>query len=389
MGLADPVATADRAHDGVAAPLGLRDGFHALPWNRLDLATLQPHWQRLTDCASTPNPFFEPWYLRPALEAFDPGGSVMLLLLVADAKLVGLVPHHQANSYHARSIPNCAIWMHHNAFLGSPLVAAGHEADFWSNYLAWCDRTGARMLFLHLPQQPRYGELAAALDKVCKDQRRSLRTVMEQKRALLSSDLTAAQYREEALTAKKRKELRRQYKRLGELGALELIRSHDGAQVDYWIADFLALEARGWKGNESSALSSNPETEHLFRSAIESAARMGRLERLSLTLDGRPIAMLATFLAGRGAFSFKTAYDEDLARFSPGVQLQLANLDLLDDPTIEWCDSCAAQDHAMIDHIWRERREIVWQSVAIGRGPRRWVGEAWIKLEEWRWSRRK
>ena len=33
---------------------------------------------------------------------------------------------------------------------------------------------------------------------------------------------------------------------------------------------------------------------------------------------------------------------------------------------IEWCDSCAAADHPMIDRIWRERRAIGRLSIGIG-----------------------
>ncbi|HWU02973.1 MAG TPA: GNAT family N-acetyltransferase, partial [Novosphingobium sp.] len=105
--------------------------------------------------------------------------------------------------------------------------------------------------------------------------------------------------------------------------------------------------------------------------ALAGAATRGRLERLSLRLDGRAIAMLATFLAPPMAFSYKTAFDEDYARFSPGVLLQRENLDLLERPGVAACDSCAAADHPMIDHMWRERRDIGHLSIAIGGAARR------------------
>ena len=39
---------------------------------------------------------------------------------------------------------------------------------------------------------------------------------------------------------------------------------------------------------------------------------------LGLFLDDRPIALKVNFVAGDGAFVFKTAYDEAFSRFSPG-----------------------------------------------------------------------
>jgi hypothetical protein len=94
------------------------------------------------------------------------------------------------------------------------------------------------------------------------------------------------------------------------------------------------------------------------------------LERLALKLDGKAIAMLATFLAPPGAYSFKTTFDEAYARFSPGLLLQLENLDLLTRPGIEWADSCAVEGHSMIERIWREKRRLVSRNIAIG-GPLR------------------
>lgn len=91
--------------------------------------------------------------------------------------------------------------------------------------------------------------------------------------------------------------------------------------------------------------------------------------------------MLASFITPPGAFSFKTAFDERYARFSPGVLLQRANLSMLADPDVAWTDSCAAADHPMIDHFWRERRVIGRLSVGIGGALRRQIFAAVLKLE--------
>jgi hypothetical protein len=91
--------------------------------------------------------------------------------------------------------------------------------------------------------------------------------------------------------------------------------------------------------------------------------------------------MLATLLAPPGAFAFKTAFAEDFARYSPGVLLQRENLGLLADPDLAWCDSCAAANHPMIDHLWRERRAIGRFSVAIGGRARRAAFSLLLKAE--------
>lgn len=194
---------------------------------------------------------------------------------------------------------------------------------------------------------------------------------MREKRAMLDSALTAEAYLEQSLGGKKRKELRRQHRRLGEEGELTIVRTTDSEDIETWAEEFLALEEAGWKGDAGSALGCAFATRILFVEALEGAARRGRLERVAVRLDGKPLAMLASFLCPPGAFSYKTAFDEAYARFSPGVLLQCENLALLEHPAIAWTDSCAAADHPMIDHIWRERRAIVRHNIAIGGAARR------------------
>jgi CelD/BcsL family acetyltransferase involved in cellulose biosynthesis len=322
-------------------------------------------WDALAGRAEEPNPFYESWYLLPSLRAFDPTGKVELLCMEANGELVGLLPIRRERDYYGRPLPHWRNWLHPNAFLGAPLVARGCEDAFWRELLGWCDAHAGPALFLHVAQMPADGPLHRAL-AACLASDRPATTVLRADRAMLRSALGPEEYFDCSLTAKKRKELRRQHRRLEEEGALTIERTSGAPGVTAWAAEFLALEQAGWKGEAGSALASDPVTARLFVEALAGTARRGRLERLAIRLDGRPLAMLATFLAPPGAFSFKTAFDERFARFSPGVLLQREALELLVRPEIDWADSCASPDHPMIDHFWRERRAIAAHSIAIG-----------------------
>lgn len=352
-------------------------------WREWTLPERRQQWQALAESASTPNPFFEPWYLLASLEAFDPTGTGRLLSVEVAGELAGLMPLSSPRRYGRWPLPHLATWLHPNAFLGAPLVRAGCESVFWQALLRWADAKAGQeqALFLHLPAMPLEQPLTEALFDCADAQGRKASLVMREQRALLHSPLTPELYLERALAAKKRKELRRQHSRLAEQGLLEVRRHHDATALDAWIEAFLALEKRGWKGTSNSAMASAPQTESLFRNALEGAAALGRLERLSLTIDGKPIAMLANFLTPPGSFSYKTAFDEDYARYSPGVLLQRENLALLSRAEITWCDSCAAPDHPMIDSLWTERRAIGRISVAIGGRMRRSLFETLLALE--------
>lgn len=260
-------------------------------------------WARLATRAIEPNPFCESWYLLPSLRALDPGGAVQLLVIEQHGEWLGLMPVAASSRYYGRPLPHLSTWLHANAFLGLPLMARGRVHDVWRAILTHTDANPGGGLFLHLAGLPLEGPAVLALRQVCAEQGRRAALVHREERALLASRLGPEAYLEAALSGKKRKELRRQFARLSEQGDVGVIRQRDNENIARWTEAFLALEQSGWKGQAGSALACTPQTRALFDQALSGAAALGRLERLTLTLDGQPIAMLATFLAGPGAFS--------------------------------------------------------------------------------------
>ncbi len=338
-------------------------------------------WDQLALTAIEPNAFAESWFLMPALQQFDPAGNVRLFVLYDGGHLVGMMPVGDQPRYGRWPIPHVQNWMHHNAFLGTPLVAEGFERAFWQSLLVALDANPGSGLFCHFNGLASDGVLAEALALECAAQGRTMAQVHQEERALLDGNLTPEAYFETAVRGKKRKELRRQKNRLSETGALTFARHRDAGGLTAWAEEFLALERAGWKGENGSALDCAPTTRALFLEALRGAAQHGKLERLELRLNGAPLAMLVNFLCAPGSFSFKTAFDEAYARFSPGVLLQIENLDLLNRADIAWCDSCAAEGHPMIDSLWTGRRSIGRYSVAIGGGARRMLFTALLRAE--------
>lgn len=348
---------------GANATEALRIAILSIADLRADV-TLLAEWDALASDASEPNPFGERWYLQAALDAL--GIDDIRIGVVRDDTLIGIMPLIAQRRYAGLPIAHVQNWLNHNAFLGTPLVRKGAEQRFWSALLGQLDNAPAPGFFLHLTGIAINGPVAAALEAVSLDENRRFALVHLEERALLERGLSSDAYWEENVRGKKRKELRRQHKRLAEEGTLTFERSDGSSGLDKWIADFLALERAGWKGANGSALDCADETRALFSNVLRDAAAAGKLELLAHYLDDRPIAMLANFITPPAAFSFKTAFDEEFARFSPGVLLQYENLALLERDDIEYCDSCAAQDHPMIDSLWSGRRPIGRYSIAIG-----------------------
>jgi len=338
-------------------------------------------WRDLGTSAAEPNPFFEAWFAAPSLDHFAGGKDCVLAAYWAGGRLAGVLPLIRSTKYYGHKVPHIGTWLHDNAFCGAPLVAKGCEKSFWRALLHELDRAPGPALLLHLPALPISGALNKALEAVLFAYSRPSAIVERTDRAMLASSLSPADYLTQAMSTKKRKELRRQRKRLCELGDLTFERAEGSQDLQPWIEQFLALEAAGWKGDAGSALKESAATRAFFNDTLSGSGKVGKLERLALRLDGKPIAMLANFLTPPGAYSFKTAFAEDYARFSPGLLLQLENLEMLSRPGIAWTDSCAIPGHSMIERIWREKRTFISRNIAIGGSLRRLTARALMAYE--------
>ena len=331
---------------------------------------LAPEWADLAAHASEPNPYGESWFVRASLRHL--ARSEVRLGEVRDGgTLLGLVPLLIEPRYGRVPVRHVQNWCHHHHFLGTPLVRAGHEQAFWRALILALDDAQWAPGFLHIRGITEGGPVQLGLQQAAGSLSREAALVHRETRAFLHSDRSPQDYYEQAVRKKKRKEIARLQNRLGELGPVFARTLQNADELEAWCDDFLQLEFRGWKGEAKSALACRPATEAFFREAVAGAHEAGRLQFLRLDLVERPLAMLVNFLTPPGSFSFKTAFDEDFARFSPGVLLQIENLKILERSDIDWMDSCASEQHPMIDSLWRERRSVVRMTVPLAGARRR------------------
>jgi CelD/BcsL family acetyltransferase involved in cellulose biosynthesis len=334
-----------------------------------DPAALAAHvaaWEDLAQHAAEPNPFYEPWMLLPALEAWGREARLQFVLVHAGPLLCGLFPLERRSRYRGLPFPHVRLWKYIHCFLGTPLVRRSHARETLHALLDWLarDRNGAAAI--------EWGEVAgdgpffAALGDVLDDGGKQAFRSYKRSRAVLRRRADGEAYLREALPGTSRKEYRRLERRLADAGTVRYEAPEGEAAIDA----FLRLEAAGWKGERGSALGSSEAGQRFFRRATQAAAARGRLMMLGLTVAGRPVAMKCNFLAGEGAFAFKIAYDESYARCSPGALLELENIRAFHRrPELAWMDGCAAPDHFMLNRLWLERRSLVDLISASGRAP--------------------
>ncbi len=338
-------------------------------------------WDDLADTASEPNPFLERWFVEASACAPGLVDDVYFAVFGDGTQIDGLMPFSIAPKYGRLPIAHVTNHMHHNVFLGTPLVRAGMERDFWSALMPALNAQSWAKGLVRLVDLVEGGPLLAALEATYPQ----AETIHRHERAFLHSDLDAEGYYAATVRKKKRKEIKRLQSRLAELGEVHCDMVRDPARADEMCNSFMVLEQSGWKAVSGSPMGDTPATESFFRAMMHKGLAAGRIEVLHYSLAGKTLAMLVNFMTLPGSFSFKIAYDEDYARFSPGVLIQLENLKLLERESFGWMDSCAIPDHPMINSLWAERRGIIWKALPLS-GLRHQMTYRGARLAERSWD---
>lgn len=329
-----------------------------------DPAELQVHlpaWEDLSAHAVEANPFYEPFMLLPALDAFGKNSVLQFVLIYAvrggRAALVGFLPMERASQYKGLPLAHLRLWMHRHCYLCTPLIRRGQARRCLSGYLDWLATDGGGVV-VEWRNVNADGAFLTAFTEALADTRCEY-VPYDFERALLRPRRDSDSLLKETHSRKARHELRRLERRLAERGALEYRELQDRDDAAQWIDAFLDLESRGWKGTHGSALACSAADRHFFVQWTSEAARRGRLMMLALAVGSRTIAMKCNVLAGAGSYAFKITYDEDYARYSPGVLLEMENIRRFHARgDLQWMDSCADPGNWMMNRIWPDRRRI-------------------------------
>ncbi len=333
------------------------------------LMPFTPALNELAASSTDSNPLFETATLKAAMQHLGGAGRAQIALVWSKGngeqprQLIGVFPYTARRFYLGLPIVTWSIWTHIHSFLATPLVRSGFEHSAIRRFLAFADQSGAPLMRFPLFQAD--GAFSPALTELITERASPSVETDRHNRAFLDASLPAETYLATHMRKKKRKEYNRLWNRLSEMGELAFEAPNANLDFTRWLQDFFALERSGWKGKRGTALAERPNERDFFESMCRHALADGKFHAAQITLDGKPIAMLASFIAGGGAYSFKIAYNEDYARYSPGALLMMKAIDAFHaDPRIAWVDSCAIPNHPMIDHIWAERRAMREVNVA-------------------------
>ncbi len=320
------------------------------------LSALVPQWEALASEAAEPNPFYEPWMLLPALEAYGMPEGFHCVAVWMDGRLEALFPLLVESRFRGLPVQAARSYLHRNMLVGTPLVrprsaAAAIRALLHSGaapvvQFGWCSADG-----------PFYGALVEAAS----DGRFPWVVADAYTRAIL----VRGRDPRPRFNSNMKNNVRRWQAKLEAHGEVRAVNLAAGEDVTEWLEQFMQLEASGWKGKAGSALACREDDRRFVGAVFPEAFRRGRLIITGLDLAGRPLARHTLFAGGEGAFTFKIAYDESYACASPGILAEVHNVaQLMEGTGPLWFDSNTARESSSYGRVWKDRRTV--QCIAVG-----------------------
>jgi CelD/BcsL family acetyltransferase involved in cellulose biosynthesis len=320
-------------------------------------------WNDLVLRASA-NVFVNPAALRAACET---GFADDLMLLAWEQ---GAEPRRLVGAWAMRSRKRAPFWPtllealpFNYAFLSSPVVDPAFVSDVIPAFLAAIRDSGALPHVVSLrdldAESPSYAEI--------------LKTLAASGSAPLQLSESIRPYATRDLGIKRsgstRKKLRQDWNRLAALGFVDVVNSRVPQEALEAFEAFLALEMGSWKGTQGTALLCDPQDAVFVRRLIAELTAEQSASVALLRIDGRAVAAQVLMYCGSTAYTWKTAFDPEYAKYSPGALLiDKVTEDLFAAPGIDAIDSCSAEGSFMAQ-LWTGRRRMV--DLLIDVGPRR------------------
>jgi hypothetical protein len=353
---------------------------------------LQEELDFLSNRVLEPNVFFTGRLLAPAMPRIDER-SVRLALIRdnngARSRMRFLMPFSIEKPGFSVGPSIIRAWANPFGPLGTPLVDTENAAETIDNLLDALARKELRLPhILVLPDLRTEGPFARMMKAIAISRNLPLTTTDITRRPMLESHLDGNAYLKETLAANHLREMRRQWRLLEAQGDITCDVARQPKDIRFRMEEFLALEASGWKGRKRSALVNDRYRAAFAREAITNLAEIDAVRIHTINLNGKAIASMVVFIAAGEAYTWKTAYNEDFAKYSPGKLLTARLTEWhLDDANILRTDSCAVSDHPIMSRFWKESEEMGTLVIGLTQNSDRDVRQVSTQLHMYRNTR--
>jgi CelD/BcsL family acetyltransferase involved in cellulose biosynthesis len=269
------------------------------------IAPLAAEWHALAERTKAP-PFAWPGWFAVWWQAFGVG-SPTVLAVRRGGRLVGVLVLRRRGG-----VLGSAANAHTPAFR---ILAEDRSAA--AELAAWLfAQRPTRLQLDHVDaDDPALAELCRAAGRA---RHRVLRTTVQRSpylRLVRGEDVDAR------LSAKSARNLRRNLRRLEELGRVEFEVADAPDDLDTLLGEGFRLESSGWKAARGTAILSSPVTRRFYTEVAHWGRRTGALRLGFLRLDGKAIAFALGLRDSSAFYLLKGGYDPACRRFGPAKNL--------------------------------------------------------------------
>ncbi|MEF0864510.1 GNAT family N-acetyltransferase [Rhizobium sp. BR 318] len=353
---------------------------------------LQDELDFFSNRAMEPNVFFSGRFLAPAMPRLE--DRQIRLALMRDengsrSRMRFLMPFTVDKPGFAIGPSIIRVWSNSFGPVGTPLVDAEEAGETLDNlFEALTRRELGLPTTLVLPDIRLNGRFAQMAKAVAIGRNLPLTVANPYQRPMLDSSEDALAYLKRTISNAHLREMRRQWRLLENHGEVVYSVARQPRDIHLRMEEFMALEASGWKGKKRSALVTDRHHAAFAREAVSNLAAVDAVRIHTIDLNGKAIASMIVLMMGGEAYTWKTAYNEDYARYSPGKLLMGELTEWhLDDANIVRSDSCAVPDHPIMSRFWQEREDMGTLIIGLTQNGDRDVRQVATQLHMYRSTR--
>ena len=326
-------------------------------------------WSQLESSSLDGNAFLSPGFVQ-SLERNLNGPSPFVVSVEDEASgtLAGLGVFEEVRGSRLLPLTHLRAWETDFGFTSGVLLDACHADATADALFGWLKSNGNRWNGLAFSSLPTDSQTTRTLFAAAERNGHGWREDSLSQRACIRAEAIP----DEAMSLyskSRRKSLRQNLRKLESHGEVHF-QIHTQDPDGRCLAEFLRLEASGWKGEGQSALGCDENLSKFAREWSTSLAEAGQLAICELNIDGRTVAMSLNPISGDTMFAFKIGWNSEFASCSPGNLCEWLTLQSLSTelPQVRFVDSCA-KPGSYVEKIWPWTFEL-----ADGVFPTTWLG---------------
>jgi len=314
-------------------------------------------WRELETNSLSPNLYLSPDFIIPSLLHLSPNIDFIIIgifNLSTDKSLIGLSIFEIIDPSLKYPFGYLSTYQSCHSFLGGILLHKDHYIEYMIALLIYIN-TKTKYNAVEFRDFYLSNKYFNIINEAINELSFNWHEFYQKERLILCPEKCTSDYINNTINKKYYKNIKRKRRSLNKIGNLSF-RSVSGREISkVTIDNFLSLESSGWKGTSKTALNSTYDARLFFHQLIDGFIENNSVFFTEIYVDDRCIAATCNFLIQDVGFAFKSAYDENFRKYSPGIINEIYIIEnaqsILHD--IRYVDS-GAMPGSYLDKLWKD-----------------------------------